>query len=356
MQKIYLTLALLLLSACNPFSSTTENVKDVHASFQTPPSKDGKDHMDDPAIYINKKNPEKSFILGTDKSHHGGGIHLYDLEGHEIGFARDGRMNNVDVRYNFPLKGKRIDIAVASHRDKKRMAVYEIDAETQSLKNITDPSFTFSFKPYGCCLYHNPQTDKFYFFATSTSGLVEQVELIATDEGLVSGKRVRAFNVGSKSEGCVCDDENGTLYLGEEDVALWKYDAEPSGGDVRVRIDNVGEHLKADIEGITLYKAELNKGYIIVSSQGNSTYVIYSLTPPHNYVGTFRIVGKGDIEGTEETDGIAATSFALPPHYPKGLFVAHDNRSSKAKAGKPGGSDFKLVSWESIKKVLDLVE
>ena len=77
-------LLLALLTACSSNVQQPHTVYDVHASFSTPPSRDGEDHMDDPAIYVNDKDPLKSFVIGTNKSRVGGGLHLYDFWVHEM--------------------------------------------------------------------------------------------------------------------------------------------------------------------------------------------------------------------------------------------------------------------------------
>lgn len=350
-KTFYMLVLLGALTACSSQMQQTRTLHDVHARFATPPSTDGKDHVDDPAIYVNHKDPSKSFVIGTNKSRVGGGLHLYDLEGKELDFIADGRMNNVDLRYGFSLKApkgiEKVDLIVATHRSQKSVAIYKVDADARRLINITTPGFFFDFSPYGGCLYHDRKKAKFYFFATSKEGKVEQVELIDQGNGKVAAKSVRTFEVGSISEGCVADDESGALFIGEENVAIWKYAADPLGGNRREKVDAVGQYLVADIEGLTLYQGQGGKGYLIASSQGNSTYVVYDRQAPHGYVGTFRIAPKGNMEGTEETDGIDVTHFALP-NFPQGLFVAHDNRSSKG-----GGSNFKFVSWQQIARGLD---
>ena len=227
------------------------------------------------------------------------------------------------------------------------MAIYKIDPNSQRLINITAEGLTLDFSPYGGCLYHSLQTDKFYFFATSKSGIIQQLELFDNGHEKVSATIVRTLEIGSQCEGCVADDEAGSVFIGEEDVAIWKYKADPLGGDSREKIDGVGNNLVADIEGLTLYQKDGGKGYLIASSQGNNTYVVYDRQPPHSYTGTFYIVPKGGVEGTEQTDGISVVSQSLLPHFPKGLLVVHDNRTSKG-----GGSNFKFVSWVQVEKGL----
>ena len=72
---------------------------------------------DDPAIWINRADPAKSLVIGTDKGDSTGGLYVFTLDG-RIDSTRTRRPlkrpNNVDVITGVPFNGKRIDIAVAA--------------------------------------------------------------------------------------------------------------------------------------------------------------------------------------------------------------------------------------------------
>ena len=48
--------------------------------------------------------------------------------------------------------------------------------------------------------------------------------------------------MGSEPEGCVVDDANGLLYVGEEDVGIWRFAAGPEAATDATHIDrlNIG--------------------------------------------------------------------------------------------------------------------
>ncbi|NJK87722.1 MAG: phytase, partial [Bacteroidales bacterium] len=65
---------------------------------------------DDPAIWINKKDPDKSLVLGTDKGDSTGGVYVFTLDGkidHQKSVKNLKRPNNVDVEYGFMFGGKK---------------------------------------------------------------------------------------------------------------------------------------------------------------------------------------------------------------------------------------------------------
>lgn len=143
------------------------------------------------------------------------------------------------------------------------------------------------------------------------------------------------------------------MFIGEEPLGIWRYDAEPDGSNTGVQIAQVGDEsgLQADVEGLTLVPAKAGtNGYIMVSSQGISAYVIYERVPPHKYVGTFTIVDDKErgIDHVSNTDGIAAVGNPLNKDFPGGLFVTHDDANELAEGGTASEASFKLVSLVDI--------
>ena len=109
-------------------------------------------------------------------------------------------------------------------------------------------------------------------------------------------------------------------------------------------------HLRADLEGVCIYRAQNGLGYVIVSSQGNSTYAIYDRLAPYAYRGSFEIRDPGGSFGsTQETDGIEVVPGVLSADYPFGMFLAHDAKNS-------GGLNIKLVKWDDIADPLGLLK
>jgi 3-phytase len=211
------------------------------------------------------------------------------------------------------------------------------------------------YEPYGSCNYHSRKTGKDYLFVNNKKAEYLQYELGSTANGTLTTKLVRQFQGGSggQVEGCVSDDEAGYIFLGEEPLGIWRYEAEPEGSNAGVQIAKIGDasDLSADVEGITLVPAKSGSGgYIMVSSQGISAYKVYERAPPHKYVKSFTIVNneKKGIDHVSNTDGIAAVGNALNKDFPHGLFVTHDDSNELAEGGTAAEASFKLVSLVDI--------
>ena len=194
------------------------------------------------------------------------------------------------------------------------------------------------------------------------AGDVAQWRLDDNGRDGLSGRLVRTWATGVETEGCVVDDANGWLHLGAQNDGIWRYDAHPDGGTEPTIVDttgveaNSGGRLAGDVEGLTLYvgrSGDPDDGYLIAASQGNNTYVVYDRAAPHVYRGTFRVVARGDVDGTEGTDGLDATSTPLGPAFPSGMLVVMDG-ANMTPAGGTANQNFKMVSWQDVADALRL--
>ena len=310
----------------------------IIATAETDPVPSGGDSADDPAIWVHPTDPNLSTILGTDKN---SGLGVYALDGTELQFLSVGDINNVDLRYNFPLGGELVDLVTAGNRTNDSIAIYKVNPSTRLLSDVSAGTVTVGISMYGSCMYRSPSTGTFYFFANSKTGEVEQWELYDNGSGAVTASLERSFDVGGQVEGCVADDQYANFFIGEEDVGIWRYGAEPGDGTSRYSVDTTAGALDADIEGLALYYGAGSTGYLIASSQGDNTFAVYERADDQDYVFSFTIVSNG-VDGVSDTDGIDVTSATLGTAFPFGVFVAQDGDNGVS------NQNFKMVPWESI--------
>jgi 3-phytase len=347
--------AALVLSGCGgspsdggPSRKATAEVVEVPADAETQPMQHSGDAADDPALWVNKSDPAKSLVIGNDKQ---GALETYNLDGTLVQriTGPSNFWGNVDVKQDVPLGTGSTDV-VAVANDGVRL--YAVDPSTRKLSPITAngaPLDTLGGE--GVCLYKNPAGD-LSVFMVFISGAVGQFALNDDGTGQLSAKKVRAFKVGSEAEGCVVDDQNKALYISEENVGLWKYDADPAGGEKRTMVDEVKPkgHQIADIEGVTLVDDGEGKGLVIASSQGQagqqSFFAVFD-RKNGNYLGSFRIVDGHQADGCSHTDGVTATSEPLGSAFPRGVFICQDNDNTTP--GQAGNQDFKLTRLEKVR-------
>ncbi len=334
--------------AANAKSTT----KTVTALIETVPVGSFGDAADDPVIWANPDHPADSLVIATDKK---AGMYVYDMQGKVLQFRPDGKMNNTDLRENFELAGKKIILVTASDRTHKAVAIYRLDPHTRRLIDVADGLQATGLKdPYGLCMYQSAKTGNTFVFINSPEGLMRQWQLLGAGNGRVRIKQVREFKMQSQAEGCVANDASGTLYVGEEDVALWRLNAEPDGGDSMTAVDRVADNpaVKDDLEGSGFYDLGDGRGYIVVSSQGNDSYAVYRSWGDHAYLGSFAVIADAEsgIDGISETDGLDISSHNLGPGFEHGAMVAQDGRNVMPAENQ----NYKYVPWESIARALNL--
>lgn len=311
----------------------------------TPVGTANADAADDPAIWRNPANPAQSLIVGTDKK---AGLYVYGLDGKTRDFLDAGRVNNVDLRDNVIIDGTPGILVVASDRTdvaRAKLALFRLDPTTAKLTALGKVDAGAG-EAYGVCL--SREGGSTYGFIVLKDGAIHQI-LLDTAAATPTGKIVRSMKLGTQSEGCAVDDRTGTLYVVEEDVGLWRFDARASGPVTPTQIAAAdGKNLVMDAEGVAIAPIGEKDGYVLVSSQGDNAYVAYRISDD-SYVGRFRVV-DGTIGGAEETDGIELMLGDFGPAYPGGLFIAQDGHNAAA------AQNFKLVAWDDIAKALNLPE
>ncbi|MEW2294649.1 phytase [Streptomyces sp. NPDC006743] len=374
----------------------------------------GNSNADDPAIWYDAAHPGSSLVLGTAKEggldvHRLDGTRLQTLPAPAAPAAGSapGRFNNVDVLtgLRFP-DGRRSDVAVVTDRGRDRIRFYRIDGSRPSapLTDVTDAAVPRAFAAteaevddqytaYGTAAWRDRRTGRSYVLAsrrhTADVGLFE---VRVTASGTLTYDKVRTLTLpstfrtpggswspcekpgsGPQAEGITVDADRGTAYIGQEDVGIWKVSANLAAAPQLVdRTEQFGvpaeydpaseecvagddpgyggHHLVADTEGLTLLRAPSGRQYLIASSQGDYTYSVYD-TSDDRWTGAFRVAAGAAVDGSEETDGIAATGRALGTAFPHGLFVAQDGYNAPSAGGDDGGrtdTNYKLVDLADV--------
>lgn len=339
-----------------------------------PPNGVTRGDADDPAIYVNSTDASQSFVISSLKD---GGLQVYDLNGQVLQtIAPDNiRYNNVDLVYGFQVGGQSVDLAIASDRKNDTLAIFQIDPTTRQLSNITANNIPASIfgvddgeqTAYGLTTYRSPFSGESYVFVSQREGnQVAQLKLVDDGTGGVSAQLVRTISVpvpaggeleDAQVEGMVADRELGYLYVAQENVGIWKFSAELSGSLTGTLVDQVapnGSNLQADVEGLTIYYAENGTGYLLASSQGDSTFAVYSREGDNAYLGNFQVGDSNGIDSVENSDGADVINVPLGPEFPFGLMVTHDGSNDPTVVVNDDGelenvsTNFKFVPWENV--------
>ncbi|MEU6314497.1 phytase [Streptomyces sp. NPDC047014] len=405
----------------------------VAAAVETPSLFDdeagGNANADDPAIWRNPADPDRSLVIATAKE---GGLRVYDLDGRQVQSLpappppregdKPGRFNNVDLVTGLRFPDGLHDVAVVSDRGSDRLRVYRIDARRAAgpLVDVTDTAaapLVFSAgqdevydqrTAYGLATWTDRRTGRSYAVASRRHGTeLALAELRPTARGKVGYRTVRTLTLPAsftlpdgtawspcgepgelpQVEGMVVDPDTGELYAGQEDVGIWKLDADlrtPARLIEKVRGYGVpgtwnprteecdagtdpgfgGRHVAADVEGLTIWRDPRHPrdgGYLLASSQGDNTFAVFDRDRGNAYVSGFRVAPgtrPGSADGSEESDGAAVTSAPLGRKFPHGLLVVQDGHNGPASTGPDGetrtDTNFKFVDLGALRRATGL--
>ncbi|RYG02704.1 MAG: phytase [Chitinophagaceae bacterium] len=298
------------------------------------------DDTDDPAIWINKNNPDSSLIIGTDKHVDSGGVFVFDLRGKIIrSLSRTGmkRVNNVDIAYGLKGASGLTDIAVCTERDKNAIRVFSLpgmqEIDGGGIKVFSSSTDNL---PMGVSLYTRPSDSAIFAIVGRKSGPKEgylEQYLLKDSAGIVVGELVRSFGAFSglkEIESIAVDNELGFVYYSDEQFGVRKYYADPAKGNAELAVFGKKE-FSVDNEGISIYKFTDSTGYILVSDQGSNSFNIY----PRE--GEQKLLARVPVSAIE-SDGSDVTSVSLPG-FEGGLFVAMSTDGT-----------FQYYKWSEIAK------
>lgn len=343
-QLIFLALAANLVAGCATSSDSIAPVVptlNLTADAETiPVGTVNRDAADDPAIWRNVDNPSASLIIGTDKR---AGLYVYGLDGTKKSFLPEGELNNVDIR-EVTIAGQKIILVGASVRNdplNAQIGLYRLDPRTAEL-SIIGKYPAGSGEAYGFCFGQDAGGEVFAYMIEK-SGHVREIGM-SFQGGAPQTRITREHKLTTQPEGCVVDDRTGRLYVGEENAGIWLFDL---NGDsfTPQRFANInGRELVADVEGLAIAPVGDTGGYLVASSQGDNSYVVYNLKTGA-YVNRFQLT-DGAVDGTSETDGIEIKPGNFGPNFPDGLMVVQDG------ANEGGTQNFKLISWSKVSSQL----
>lgn len=330
-------------------ATTVQELKPARASESVP------NDADDPAIWVNRLDPAKSLILGTDKIEEKGGLYVFGLDGKILEKVTPiDRPNNVDVDYDFQLGDQKVDLAVLTERKAGKLRIFAIDQSSGKLTDVGGNTAILgeaegdAREPMGISLYRKGEGEMYAIVAPKSGGktnYLAQYRLVA-NAGKIDLKLVRRFGNFSgltkegegEIEAIVVDDAMGIVYYSDELAGIRKYWADPAKGGAELAFFGRDKYV-GDREGLAIYETGDGEGFLLSVDQieKKSRIFVYSRSRTSEADWSNKDLRVIDTPA-DSTDGMEAVNRDLGPDFPEGIVVMMDSINKR----------FLIFDWRDI--------
>ena len=273
-------------------------------------------------------------IVGTAEL---AGLEIYDIAGRRIGSAPAGEVVGVDVRYGALPGNSAGPLLVAADAASSSLRFYRPTGN--ALTEVSARSVPLGISVEGACLYQSAQDGSLYAFALGDGGEVDQYLLYENSDGRVDARQVRRLHVASTTEHCVADDRTGQLYVSEQAVGIWRFDAEPETEVVPALVDAVRlGRISEEVGGLALFDGGDQARWLLASNSSAGQLYVYDHSKDDSYLRAVSIASDGG--PLADPGGLYATSARLADWGNGGLLIADEDAE--------GGSNYKIVPFSAL--------
>ncbi|KRB52891.1 MAG: phytase [Pseudomonadota bacterium] len=283
------------------------------------------------ALLLNPENPRASLVAGSGEL---GGVELYTLGGERTAAWPAGEVVAVDTRARVELGGKTIAVVAALDRKDNQIRLFDSAGTALQARPLA-----FGFAGEGLCLYQSARDQALYAMVLGADGQIDQWLLFPTEGGQLDGLLVRKMHLSSEAGHCAADDATGDLYVTEDAVGVWKFDADPEGEPTPSIVDVVRfGHITGEAGGAALINGGPGARFLIVANPTGGDFNLYDRDHDDRFVGAFRV------DGVDAAAGLSASRAGLGEPFADGLLVVADDRKA--------GANYRYVAWPAIAKAM----
>ncbi len=284
------------------------------------------------ALLYNRIDPSKSVIAATGEL---GGLELHGLDGARKAALPGGETYGVDVRE---------DLIAVLDRKEGRIRLSRYDFATGQARDVEARPLMLGYAGEGLCLHQSPRDGSLYAFALGGDGQLDQWLLYPTADGKLDGRLVRRLHLSSEAKYCVADDASGALYVAQQAVGVWRYDADPEAEAVATVVDiNRLGRIKGEVGGLAILNGGTQGNYLVAVNADAGDYNVYDRNTDDRFLGAFRIQANGadSIEGPSGLFGVRAP---IGQGLPAGALLVTDDRKV--------GANTQVLSWQDVAAAL----
>ncbi len=112
----------------------------MQPKVETEPADSYGDAADDPAIWVDRRDPSRSVVIATDKKL---GLNVYDLKGKRLQVVAGRPHEQRRPARGFHARRQADDVVAATNRTTRSISLYRFDAATRRLTAVADGTLEY---------------------------------------------------------------------------------------------------------------------------------------------------------------------------------------------------------------------
>ncbi|WP_421738866.1 phytase [Caulobacter sp.] len=321
------TSALTLLISGGALAQTSATVSPIGAT--APTARGGANAA---ALLYNAADPGKSVIAATGEL---GGLEFHGLDGARTGTLPGGETYGVDARG---------DLIAVLDRKEGRIRLSRYDFATGQARAVEARPLLLGYAGEGLCLSQSARDGSLYVFALGGEGQLDQWLLYPTADGKLDGRLARRLHLSSEAKYCVSDDASGALYVAQQAVGIWRYDADPEAEAVPTIVDiNRLGRLAGETGGLAILNGGAEGDYLVAVNADAGDYNVYDRNTGDKFLGAFRIQANG-ADLLQKPSGLFGVRAPVGASLPAGALLVTDDRKV--------GANTQVLSWNDVAAAL----
>jgi hypothetical protein len=173
---------------------------------------------------------------------------------------------------------------------------------------------------------------------------LDQWLLYPTADGKLDGRVVRRLHLSSEAKYCVADDASGALYVAQQAVGIWRYDADPEAEPVPTIVDiNRLGHIAGEVGGLAILNGGKGADYLVAVNADSGDYNVYDRSADDRFLGPSRSRPTAR-RACRVRLACSASARRSAHRLPAGALLIADDRKA--------GANSKIVSWKDVAAAL----
>ncbi|UTW57815.1 phytase [Kordiimonas sp. SCSIO 12603] len=301
--KLFMSVAFCaLITACTPEApkEETTDVISIPVSGESTPSAGTALSA---VLWENREQPKQSLMFAAVDD----AIEMYEANGKRKFRASGRAYTAIDIIKDYE-EGR--DLIISLDGQYNRVHTYNVNPQAGNLKPTNFSTIESNRRIENICSYKSTRDGNSYVYTLGEDGFIEHWQLAKQKYDVLTGTLVRTLKVSTEPKFCVIDPMTETLYVAEEEIGIWAFDAAPEGSTAPSFVDVVKfGNLSEEVAGLAISRPNDGTAILLASNVADNTLNAYDINNDHNFLGAIALTSTETVDAVEAAQGLFASTF-----------------------------------------------